>query len=1340
MKMNRRLFSALLCALLLTSEIAIAAGENILFVTGRHSNKAKLNLLKEYGKEHDLTINRQAQSELGDSVAAQNTFSQYDLVIFEAASVRESKMIYPQYAPLVAQGNQRFIAIKWWQEVSLRKGVDEQQAQLLNAYYDNGGKENLTRLIDHLHDNIFANNPREIAAPIIFPDIGLYHPNHQGLVFETFNDYQRWWQQYSPNKTDKQPVIGLLMQRSLIESVQTQVVDHAIAELESRGAKVMPFFFELSPRISDYKHLIQLNGETQVDLIISFRSIHWAKQREKEFRQFGVPVMPALTYMEGDQQAWEQDIQGISPGMTPFVLIMPESAGVIDPMIVAAVDDVTGEAQVIDYQLHHMVNKVLNVVSLKYTANEDKKVTVMTWGDKQVGASFLNIPDSLQNISQRLNKEGYTIDVVGSDYYTDNIDRILNPFYRNVELEQLLDDDLAELLPVKEYLEWFNRLPVSVTQAISDHWGHPNDNFMVVEREGQWSFIIPRIRNGNMLVMRQPPRSDNKKNNQEVFHNGDAPINHYYLAAYYYARDYWGSDAIIHLGTHGSQEYLGGKERGLSIYDESNLAVWDTPVLYPFIVDDVGEAVQTKRRGRATVFSHMTPPFAAVGLQGDLSGLHELMHQYKSLDEGGVKKKTAQQLIDDCITTHICLDFGWSQEQINADFSGFMDALHEYMRELAVANQPLGLHSYGELAAQPLLISTLVQMLGQEFAEAAAVFERDFFNHGHSHGGNNHSHHDKSTETVQDSLHHNGEELVDIVGFKTVEKFILGAFDQQGQPLSTEALTTLDKPLSEAMESFISQGRDMYINYTSIKEMDYLVDGLSGKYIPIKNGGDPIRHPDAVPTGFNLYGFDPSRIPTKAAYAQGKELTEALISDYYDKHGNYPDKLAFSLWSIETMRHHGVLEAQALYAMGVKPTWSRDGRVVGTEIIPYSELKRPRIDVVLSATGLYRDGFPNVMQMLAKAVEQIAQLEEDSNAVWRNSQRIQQELMAEGIDSEEAQYLSTVRLFSSESGRYGSGVNGPVFESETWDSDTKISDQYLSRMGYFFGSDNSRWGQKLEAVSLYAKQLSGTDVALFSRSSNLYGMITTDDPFEYFGSLSLAVRNIDGKSPDMLVSNLRDADNPKAVAVAKFLAKELRIRNFNKRWLEEMMKEGYSGATTLSSNLANFWGWQVVDPDAVRNDQWDEFFEVYINDKHELGIDEWFEQVNPAAQAQMLETMLESVRKNYWQADEQTLKAMLERYIELVNDHELFVDNEKLREFVDQQAGGFGLTPLPADIASIMTDAATMREVEGQKLEKVEQQEASEQPWDMQLMMIFAACLLMFVIGLARQFFSSRLK
>ena len=1386
------------CLLLLStlSTFAVAnnaveteASPSILFVSGSHSNGQKTALLQAGAPDYGFTIAVTNAADIKKLNNKESVFTKHSLVIFDGVSSRDNAASFAEFMPLVKKSNQAFMAMIF--DADYLHNFSAESAKTIAAYYNNGGKKNIDRLLSYFRYRILDGNQQQaILPPVIYPKQGIYHPDFSGLIFETRQAYTDWLTKKNRALKADKPTVGILMQRASIEVMETAVIDATIARIEASGAQVIPFFFELSPFAAQYGQLIQDQDQTLVDIIINFRMIHWANKRKKEFEQFGVPVMQALTYFDGGQQVWENDIQGISPGMTPFVLVLPESSGVINPLTVSAVkggmsgpsenSDEQTEVEVIDYQVEHMVSRALAMVSLKYKANSDKKIAVMVWGGEDMGASFLNVPDSLHTLAHRLNSEGYDIAPYEHDFYSDRAKAILEPFFRDDRLgekmDELVAEGLADLLPLDDYFKWFNRLPAHITQPIMDYWGHPKNSFMAMEKNGEQFLLMPRIQNGNMVVLRQPPRADDKEQAERIYHDKTVPINHFYLAGYYYAREYWGSDAIVHLGTHGSQEYLYGKERVPSIYDHSNLAVWDTPILYPFIVDDVGEAMQSKRRGSATIISHMTPPFAAAGLQGELADIHNLMHEYKALDEGGVKEKTAQMIIDTCYEHNLCDDMGLTREIIAADYGAFLAQLHDYMNELSGLSQPLGLHSYGELARPELVISTLSQMLGTEFLSAAAEFEArtyqaEVHDGSHEHGNHDHHNHDAAQQNHQhddDSdhgFHETQSELEQLAGFKTVRDYIVAAVDAEVDTKvsdhhqhtdthhhdnvpddehshghsnehghSHNAPVAVEK-LNNELQSWISTGQDYYRNMRGIKELDNTVAFLRGEYIPVTTGGDPLRHPDSLPTGFNLYGFDPARVPTKAAYEQGTELVEQIIIDYYNDNGRYPDKLAFSLWSIETMRQYGVLEAQALRAMGMRPVWSRDGRVIDSEIIPYAELKRPRVDIVLSSTGLYRDAFPNIMQYLAKAIEKISALEEDNNYIRLNSLRIAKELKGQGVENEEADYLSSIRIFSNAPGQHGSGVDSTTFASDTWDDDSVIADIYLKKMGYYYGSDNSRYGKKLDNVDLYAQQLSGTDIALHSRSSNLYGMLSTDDPFEYFGALSLAVRSIDGSSPTMMISNLRNPSKIKAETADKFLAKELRTRNFHPRWISEMMVEGYSGAVEMSARIDNFWGWQVVDPSLVRDDQWQSFYEVYIEDSLELDINEFFEEINPNAQARMLERMLEAVRKDYWAADKATLQAMVERYIEIVKQFDHYVDNEKLREFTNLSAQGFGLDlTLPAPQSNQSANQmANPEAVEGQLLEQQNKSAEGEVEWDKILLISLVVITLLMTAGALRQ-------
>jgi len=381
-----------------------------------------------------------------------------------------------------------------------------------------------------------------------------------------------------------------------------------------------------------------------------------------------------------------------------------------------------------------------------------------------------------------------------------------------------------------------------------------------------------------------------------------------------------------------------------------------------------------------------------------------------------------------------------------------------------------------------------------------------------------------------------------------------------------------------------------------------------------------------------------------------------------------------------------------------------------------------------------------VMLWLAQAIDKVAQMKEDNNFVYRNSQLLKQNLLEQGKSEEDAQYLSSVRIFSNESGNYGTGLAASSLASDTWDSDAKLANLYLDRMGFAFGKDEKRWSENMADTGLYGQVLSGTEAVVFSRSTNLYALLTNDDPFQYFGGIGLAVRHLDGKTPQMYVSNLRRKDKLKAQTMEDFLDQEMRSRYFHPRWIKAMQDAGYAGATAILDRMNNMWGWEVMTPEAVRDDQWQEFFEVYVQDKYQLEMQEFFQQSHPEAMAQILERMLEAVRKDYWQADAQTVKTMVQMYTELAKTYDVATDNEKFTEYVDAQASGFGLQPLSQaqvqaqaqqPVPSPALGGQQSEQVSGQKLQeqKMDKRQADEDHWPLYLLLV------VFISGMIRQWF-----
>ena len=810
-------------------------------------------------------------------------------------------------------------------------------------------------------------------------------------------------------------------------------------------------------------------------------------------------------------------------------------------------------------------------------------------------------------------------------------------------------------------------MPKDTQDALQRRWGDPQSSEWVIQRDAQAWFVIPRLHLGALDILPQPTRASRKDQDKEklLYHSmkADALPSHAYLATYLWVRE--GSagqrhDALIHYGTHGTQEWMPGKERGLSVYDAPMLALGDIPVVYPYIVDNIGEAMQARRRGRAVTLSHQTPAFKPAGLYQQLTALHDLLHQWLAQDEGAVKQRLRDDLLAGAVKERLLADMGWNVARARQDFPAFVDALHVHLHALADTAQPLGLHSYGRAPEDLYRAATVMLMLGKPFAQAAGRYAGVKENDLNEAFTGDYSALDKSAP------------------FQLIQRFVVQQQDASGLP--------------EALRAQIETARTYWQALGAGNELPALLAALSGQYTPTSYGGDPLKNPDAYPTGRNLYGFDPSRIPTPQAWAAGKQAAEDLIAAHRAKTGKAPQKLAVSLWSVETMRHQGMLEAQALWLLGVTPEWDQGGRVTGVKLVPRAQLGRARVDVVLSATGLYRDHFPNVIKLLARAVQLAADAtDEHDNPVARNSQRIEVALRKRGMDEKTAHNAAQTRIFSSESGRYGTGLDDATLATDTWkgkaEGDRKLAQLYLDRMQFAYGPDEAQWGARVgdgtaAPLNLYAEQLHGTEGAVLSRTSNLYGMLTTDDPFQYLGGIALAVRQLDGKAPALYISNLRGGGNGRVEDAAQFLAKELATRQFHPGYIKGLMAEGYAGTLQVLDATNNFWGWTAVAREIVRDDQWQEMVDVYVRDKHKLGLRDWFERENPHALAQTIERMLEAQRQGYWKTDAATIAELKTRWRELSQRFDVRSDNAAFtrsvappatRTLAVAAASGFGL-------------------------------------------------------------------
>lgn len=1122
------------------------------------------------------------------------------------------------------------------------RGLTPELMAEIQRYVSNGGRRNLDAATQLIAARVFKLRSVAGIPPLQpIPASAYYHPKLVDTITVSADEA------LAVSGKLGQPVVGIAIHQAYVSGVDLAYVDALVADIEAHSGRALVFYAPMMGK-DPFVKMAAPDGKRLIDVLINNQIMYDAGERRSEFERIGVPVIQAIPYRRGDTAEWQADPQGMRLIDLPFYLVQSEIAGSMDPMITSAIEKKSGKVEAIAPQVRAVVAKAMNLAQLRRSANADKRVAILFYnyppGEKNLSASFMNLPKSLANTLAAMKAAGYRTEALDEASLTRDLGSLLAAFYRDGQLQPLLDAGMADWLPMTEYKRWFETQSPAFRAQVIARWGEPEASSMAYRYKGAVGFVIPRLQVGNVSFMPVPPRGDRKDSAEAaIYHSSKESLNHFYMAAYLWARS--NRDALVHFGTHGSHEWTPGKERGLSVEDQPFIVIGDIPVVYPYIVDDVGEALQAKRRGRATIISHQTPSFRPAGLHTELTAIHDQLHTWLQQDEGGVKEALKRDLLRSGTKLHLFEDMGWTQARAEADFTNWINALHDHLHALAAQLQPYGLHSFGVNKDQELRLYTVMTMLGNDFykriepEEPEELFALDY------------------------------EKLATSKPFALLHHYLIDA-----------APTSDIRDI--ALRADVERAKSLWASLDASPEITGLLAGLNGEFIPTSTGGDPVRNTDSLPTGRNLYGFDPSKIPTKAAWEAAQLATETMVAEYRQRHGQYPKKLAYSLWSVETMRHAGVLEAQAMAALGVRPKWDIGGRLNGIELIPTKELKRPRVDVVLSATGLYRDHFPNVIKWLAEAVKLAAAQDEPDNAVRASSQGIRKALAGRGLSESRLASLADTRIFSNESGGYGTGLNDASLASDSFASkgkaaDAKLGNLYLGRMQYAYGPDEQDWGQKLDGVNLYAENLKGVEAALLARSSNLYGMLTTDDPFQYLGGIGLAVRHLTGKAPELLISNLRDPRAARTDTAAGFLAAELRTRNFHPGWIKGMQAEGYSGALNMLDSINNFWGWTATSPEIVRDDQWQEFNDVYVKDKYKLGMDKWFEQNAPQAQAQMIERMLEAARKDYWQTDAATLSRLAKRYKDLAKRFDIHSSNAAFREFVGvntpKSAQGFGI-------------------------------------------------------------------
>ena len=456
-------------------------------------------------------------------------------------------------------------------------------------------------------------------------------------------------------------------------------------------------------------------------------------------------------------------------------------------------------------------------------------------------------------------------------------------------------------------------------------------------------------------------------------------------------------------------------------------------------------------------------------------------------------------------------------------------------------------------------------------------------------------------------------------------------------------------------------------------ELQSLMNALNGGYTAPSPGGDPIVNPNTLPTGRNLFAINAEETPTESAWEKGIQLAKSTIEMYQKRHnGEFPKKVSYTLWSREFIETGGATIAQVLYMLGVEPVRDAFGRVSDLKLIPSADLGRPRIDVVVQTSGQLRDIAASRLFLVNRAVEMAAAAKNDQyeNQVAAGVLEAEKTLIDKGISPKDAREISTFRVFGGANGGYGTGIQGMVDAGDRWEDESEIAATYLNNMGAYYGSEKN-W-EKFQQFAFEAA-LTRTDVVVQPRQSNTWGALSLDHVYEFMGGLNLAVRNVTGKDPDAYLSDYRNRNNNKMQEVKEAIGVESRTTIFNPSYIKEKMKGEATSAAGFAEIVRNTYGWNVMKPSVIDNEMWDEIYNVYVKDKFNLGVQDFFEKQSPAALQEITAVMMETARKGMWKATDQQLADLSNLHTDLIQKYKpacsgFVCDNAKLRDFIASKA------------------------------------------------------------------------
>jgi len=1018
------------------------------------------------------------------------------------------------------------------------------------TYLNYGGAGNLAAFLAMLYRAGGGERQLEIPKPEPQAERGIYHPKAPG-VFPTLAAYLAWYRAAGLVPAGA-PLVGIAFFGQNQVYRDTAHIEALIAALERRGLGAVPVF---AWPLRQAEPLLIAEGRPVVRLLFCLNLLMPNPDNTRFLEQYGLHAINLITTRETYAQ-WKASRRGLPPERIPIQVGTAERSGASEPILLAATED--NLLAPVPERIEAAASRAARWVALGSKPNGSKRVAIIYFnnppGKGTLGASYLNLLPSLSNVLAALQKAGYQVD--GRIPNEEQLKRLLEPG----KPEELLAAGHAALLPMEQYERWYAELPADFRTFTEKTWGPPaRSTLMTVGSEGKSYFVIPGIELGNIFLGPQPMRAD-PRDAAGRQHDPDYAAPHSYIACYLWYRHRFGADALVHMGRHGTLEWLPGKDVAQSGSDAGEVLVGDLPHANYYVVDGGGEYLQVKRRAGGVLISHLTPMLVEAGTPPEHRRLRDAIENRERVLESNPALASQYEVEIRAEARRLKLD---RQLGLALEGPGWIGKIEEFVHDVQSQPIPMGMHTIGAPVNADVLRDALTQFLVATLPAGKSA---------------------RAAGWAADLLA--GREPQDLAS-KTI----------------AEARTWL---------AAVEQSPE--------RELDALVALLDGRYLATGISGDPLRAPDALPTGRNMHDVDPRAFPTRAAWEVGKRMAQALIDDWRGRHGKPPEKISFVLWYGETNRHQGITEAQALYLLGVEPVWNGRAHVDDVKLIPAAQLGRPRVDVVLTMSGLYRDAMPDKVRLLDKAVR-LAAAAPDENPVARNTRRVAEALERQGMAPDAARQMAAARLFGPAPGAFGVGM-GRVDAANP----EAAGNDYLRNMGYAY--TEGVWGRKTEGH--LREQLRDNQAVIHSRSTNLYGVLDNDDTYQFAGGLSAATTAAGGAEPALFISNVRRRGAERLEDMKAFLGRDMNARLWNPKWIEGMKSAGYAGAREMAREVEHLYGWRATAPGTVDASVWRQAYDVYVADKYNLKLAAFFGRQNPEARRLLAARLMEVDRQGLY--------------------------------------------------------------------------------------------------------------